>query len=108
MSDESIHVPTGLTTEGLLGKRYLARLIDSVLVIVLWLAVLALASAVLSSARIGGIGVVALSLSIIFVVWIAYGAILESSPWQATVGKKCMGLRVYNAEGGRPAIFQAA
>ena len=32
---------------------------------------------------------------------ILYCAILESSPWQATVGKRALGLRVTGAQGGR-------
>jgi uncharacterized RDD family membrane protein YckC len=37
-----------------------------------------------------------------------YGAVLESSKWQAAVGKRIMSLRVYNSEGGRLAAPQAA
>ena len=37
MSDEAIRVPAGLTTDGLLGRRYLARCIDSVFIALLML-----------------------------------------------------------------------
>ena len=43
MSGEAIHVPKGLTTEGLLGNRYMAGFIDSVLITLLIFAVLWLA-----------------------------------------------------------------
>jgi len=36
-----------------------------------------------------------------FTVWWVYTAVLLSSPWQATVGKKVCGLKVVNHEGNR-------
>jgi uncharacterized RDD family membrane protein YckC len=41
-------------------------------------------------------------------LWIGYGTVLESSPWQATVGKRVMGLRVYDSQGQRLEPLQAA
>ena len=39
--------------------------------------------------------------------WIGSGAVLESSRWQATIGKRVVGLRVYNSSGGRITLMQA-
>jgi uncharacterized RDD family membrane protein YckC len=101
-----IYIPPGLTTDGLLGRRYLARLIDSFAIIIL-IAILVLAYSVVVT---GGPHPVAkfVVLPALFLVWIGYGAVLESSKWQATVGKRLMGLRVYNAQGSRLRLTQAA
>lgn len=45
---------------------------------------------------------------VVVAVWISYGASFESSPWQATLGKRIMGLRVYDASGARMMFSQAA
>jgi uncharacterized RDD family membrane protein YckC len=42
------------------------------------------------------------------ILWIGYFAALESSPWQAILGKRFMGLRVYDSQAGRLTPFQAA
>ena len=47
-------------------------------------------------------------LSISLIVWIAYGAVFESSTWQATVGKRVMGIRVYGEQGHRLTLLRAA
>jgi uncharacterized RDD family membrane protein YckC len=107
MTVEPIRVPTGLTTEGLLGRRYLARAIDSMIIGALAVVVLSV---------LGGLGPhtgadllsILLNLFALLIFWIGYGALLESSPWQATLGKRLMGLRVYDSEGGRLKLFQAA
>ncbi|MCC6590730.1 MAG: RDD family protein [Bryobacterales bacterium] len=101
-------VPVGLTTEGLLGRRYLARLIDSV-AITLILAALLLAYEVVATGQRHSAGIPALLLSILGVlfVWIGYGTALESSRWQATIGKKVLRLRVCSGDGGRLTPFQA-
>ena len=39
---------------------------------------------------------------VIFIYWI----IFEASIWQASIGKKIMGLKVVNKSGGKPNIFQ--
>jgi len=44
----------------------------------------------------------------IFAVWIGYGTLLEFSPWQATIGKRLMGLKVYDTEGGRLKLRHSA
>lgn len=41
---------------------------------------------------------------ILFLYWI----LLEASVWQASLGKKIMGLQVVTQDGGRPNIFQCA
>jgi uncharacterized RDD family membrane protein YckC len=106
MSDDLIRVPTGLTTDGLLGRRYLARIIDTVILALLAGTVTLLLAVVMQpiGRRLG----LLISLSLLLVIWIAYGALLESSSWQATIGKRITGLRVYNSAGGRLSLGQAA
>jgi uncharacterized RDD family membrane protein YckC len=38
---------------------------------------------------------------VVIVVSIAYQVVLESSPWHATLGKKWLGLKVFDLNGGR-------
>jgi uncharacterized RDD family membrane protein YckC len=90
MTDEPIRVPNGLTTEGLLGRRYLARAIDSIIIGAL--AVLMLS--VLGGPTAADLLSTLLNLFALLILWIGYGTLLESSPWQATLGKRLMGLRV--------------
>ena len=92
-----IAVPPGLTTEGLLGRRYMARFIDSI-------ALAILAAAVLAVGRIMPLA----ALLLLPAVWFGYGAALESSQWQATIGKRVTGLKVYTETGGRLGFIQAA
>ncbi len=106
MADELIHVPSGLTTDGLLGRRYLARIIDSVATMVVPSLVLFLFGAASSSVS-GSTGAFATT-AVLLLFWITYSTVLESSPWQATLGKRWMGLRVYDANGGRLTLRQAA
>lgn len=100
-------MPAGLTTEGLLGRRYMARFIDSVIILLL-IGGIAVLGKMFSIERGHGLAAIAIDLLVLIVVWIGYGTVLESSPWQATLGKKMLGLRVYNAQGGRLAPPQAA
>jgi uncharacterized RDD family membrane protein YckC len=104
VSHRAILAPAGLTTDGLLGKRYMARFIDSIIVFLPVLAAFGLAGAIhaRSTAEILVQGGVCL------IFFVGYGAAFESSPWQATLGKRLMGLRVYTAEGNRLTPFQAA
>lgn len=62
MSDEAV-VPAGLTTDGLLGRRYMARFIDSTLLGIAILAVLRLA--IVPSERFSLIGFL-----LLMVLWI--------------------------------------
>jgi len=104
MPPTEIRVPQGLTTEGLLARRYIARFADSLVLLVLAAVVeLAIASALRLSADAIGL----LMLPVLLVLWIGYGAALESSPWQATVGKKLLGLRVFDLGGGRISFGRA-
>jgi uncharacterized RDD family membrane protein YckC len=103
VNDKAISVPAGLTTEGLLGRRYIARFIDS-LVISLTFGVLVVLISIdyypsLEESFWGGL--------LLIVFWIGYGTILESSRWQATLGKRWTGLRVYNSQAGRITPQQA-
>lgn len=100
MPDEEVRVPAGLTNHGLLGRRYMARFIDSMFLSLLILAVLRLAGAPSNQFSL-------LGLSLVLIIWIGYGAAMESSPWQATLGKRLMGLRVYNSQAGRPTPLRA-
>jgi len=109
MSDEAIQVPAGLTTDGLLGRRYMARFIDS-LFIGLLIGVLVGLEGTFRPRIAGspaGFLLILLNLALFLIVWIGYGAAFESSPWQATLGKRFTGLRVYNSTGGRLTPLQA-
>ncbi|HEX3875456.1 MAG TPA: RDD family protein [Bryobacteraceae bacterium] len=101
-----IQVPTGLTTEGLLGRRYFARLLDSIAIVAV-LAVVGVVWSTVVSAR-AGVAPNLIFILLLCVSWIAYGTILEASKAQATLGKRLLGLRVYNSQGGRLSITQAA
>jgi len=89
-----IHVPKGLTSDGLLGKRYMARFLDSLILIMLFGGFTALAP---NTALVIGLPI----------LWLSYGAALETSAWQATLGKRIMGLRVYASDGGRISAVQS-
>ena len=104
MSDE-IRVPAGLSTEGLLGKRYMARIIDSIILAVIVSIVILIPTVLVA----GGLHVSPplVMFCVVLPIWLAYGAILESSEWQATFGKRMMGLRVYDANGDRLSAPQA-
>jgi uncharacterized RDD family membrane protein YckC len=106
MSATQIAVPSGLTTEGLLAKRYIARFIDSILLTCAAFLAATLENAVFHPKP--GAETWLLTLMTVPLFWIGYGAGLESSGWQATVGKRVVGLRVYNADGGRLTPLQAA
>jgi uncharacterized RDD family membrane protein YckC len=55
----------------------------------------------------GVIGFGALRLTALVIVWL-YFALLESSAWQATVGKKAVGLRVTDLNGNRISFLRAS
>lgn len=110
MTEEVIQVPAGLTTTGLLGRRYLARFIDTFVIGLLVGGVLFAEGALIGGVLHGAPGLLLNIAGVIVVVavWISYGASFESSPWQATLGKRIMGLRVYDASGARMMFSQAA
>jgi uncharacterized RDD family membrane protein YckC len=105
MSDQAIHIPVGLTTDGLLGKRYIARIIDTVILSVL-VVFLTVAVGAIWSQGINGNGFLSVIVAAIFII--GYGTALEASRWQATIGKRLMRIRVYTLDGGRPSLLQAA
>jgi uncharacterized RDD family membrane protein YckC len=49
----------------------------------------------------------AIQLAIWMIAWL-YWALMESSPWQATLGKKAMGLKVTDLEGRRISFARAS
>lgn len=104
--DTAFQVPTGLSTDGLLGRRYAARCIDSIFICV---AIVAMVMALGGSPF--GVGQpnanMLLETAIALVMWVGYGAAFEASVWQATPGKRMVGLKVYNAQGGRLSLQQA-
>ena len=107
MAETEIRVPSGLNTEGLLGRRYLARFVDSFLVLALIFGAASALRGVFAPLRITNLNAPA-ALPLVLIVWIGYGAILESSPLQSTLGKRLMGLRVYDSTGSRLTLTQAA
>jgi uncharacterized RDD family membrane protein YckC len=105
---EPIHIPAGLTTDGLIGKRYLARFLDSLVIALLSVGGFWLNGYVFGGVGPAGVVLVALTnLLSALVAVLLYGSLLESSPWQATLGKRLMGLRVYDQQGGRMSFGQA-
>ncbi|HXS98432.1 MAG TPA: RDD family protein [Candidatus Limnocylindrales bacterium] len=84
----------------LLSSRYLARFVDS---LVISLPLLAAFKLVTGSATAPTLG----KFAVTCVVWFSYGICLEASPWQATVGKRLLHLRVYTCSGRRPGLREA-
>ncbi len=99
-------MPDGLTTEGLIVRRYFARVIDSIAIMILLTTVFAVEGALIPEVR----GVLSLPFHLLpfLAVWIGYGTVLESSPWQATLGKRILGLKVYDPNAGRIDPLRAA
>jgi uncharacterized RDD family membrane protein YckC len=108
--DEAIPIPVGLTTNDLIGRRYLARVIDTLFLGMLVALLLAILGAFFQPSAGGTFNLIRALFSVILVVviWIGYGTAFESSSRQATPGKRIMGLRVYNFDGGRLKPVQAA
>lgn len=102
MSQQNVVVPQGYTINALIGRRYMARFIDWVVVtLIAGIVVAVLFSGVRPTTFL-------LPVLIILTVWVGYGALLESSPWQATVGKRMLNLRVFDSQGKRLNLMQAA
>ncbi len=106
MPEQAIAVPPGLTTDGLLPRRYVARVIDSIPIIALLFGVFSALGAIIPK-DVGPLLGTILTLGLFLVIWIGYGTVLESSPWQATLGKRLTGLKVYSGAGGRITSSQA-
>jgi uncharacterized RDD family membrane protein YckC len=107
MADPALQVPTGLTTQGSTSRRYTAFFIDWLLLatcaaILVWIERIAAPDLALKGYSEG------FELALYLVLWIGYGTVLESSVWQATLGKRWMDLRVYDTNGGRLSLRQAA
>jgi uncharacterized RDD family membrane protein YckC len=88
------------------GQRFLAYLIDSILMAVIFIPVGLILGVVLAASGLENDEMLtaAASLFINFLSLIAtwfYFAILESSVWQATLGKKIFGIRVTDLSGNR-------
>jgi uncharacterized RDD family membrane protein YckC len=79
MSDSEIRAPAGLTTEGLLPRRYMARIIDSTIIVLLVTAVARLAGVGLPK-NVGGSANSLFRFFFFSILWIGYGTALESSP----------------------------
>jgi uncharacterized RDD family membrane protein YckC len=107
MSGSWIQVPAGLTTEGLLDRRCLALLIDEALA-ALFVTVAAGLAGTGPPEDSGGSASGLFGAFLFLILWIGYGTALESSAWHATLGKRWMRLRVYDAQGGRLTPLQAA
>ena len=95
------------------GKRFLAYLIDSLLIVAIFLPLGLLLGVFvgISGAEVDDVTGNAISLFIQFASLVAawlYSAILESSVWQATVGKKLFGLRVTDMAGNRISLGRAS
>jgi len=88
----------------------MARFIDSLLIGLLVGAAVGLAHILMKPVAGSPAGLLfgLVSLSLVMLLWIGYFTAFESSPWQATLGKRFMGLRVYDLHGGRLTLLQAA
>jgi uncharacterized RDD family membrane protein YckC len=94
------------------GQRFLAYLIDSLLMAAIFLPLGLLLGVFvgITGAEVDDATATAISLFIQFISLIAtwfYSAILESSAWQATVGKKLFGIRVTDMSGNRISFGKA-
>ncbi len=92
------------------GKRWLAAFLDNIIVAVpaLTVFVVLLVAVEELAGNDGLIEAFTLGLQVLLVgVQVLYGAAFESSGWQATPGKKLMGLVVHRAD-GEPLSFGAA
>ena len=96
-----------LTTDGLLGRRYLARFVDSMITLVLIFVVEAPVVGILGLQDATDLRIRLTLMPLVLTVCIGYGAVLESSQWQATLGKRLCRLRVYDTKGGRLTMMQA-
>jgi uncharacterized RDD family membrane protein YckC len=108
MIEDPNPVPVGLTTTGILGKRYLARFIDQLAILLCAVPFVLLGAFVAAQTSVDEQTFQVLTIILVGVVTILYGALLESSSWQATVGKKLTGLKVYGQAGERLSFGRAA
>ena len=97
-----------MTTEGLLGRRYVARSIDSITISILVTVVMLLIGPLRVLVAPNADEKPTSPIVVLVLAWVLYGAGLESSPWGATLGKRLCGLRVYDAAGKRLTFRRAA
>ena len=97
--------PAGIRAYAGFGPRLLAYLIDSLLLTLvmtpIWLPMLR------NSADPEKIATDSTFLGVGFFAALVYFAVLESSPWQATLGKKALHLKVTDLEGRRISLLRA-
>lgn len=93
-----------------LERRFIAFFIDSFIVIFLGLGVLKVLTAVMTHAKMPGVNpwtiICIINIVAFWVVSFLYFAVFESSVWQATPGKKLLGLAVNGVEGKRLSAVQ--
>ena len=85
MTNEVITVPTGLTTDGLISRRYLARFIDSLIIALITLAIIKIEAAFLPGIR-SGLTAIAVNLLFLLVsglVMALYLSLLHGRPQSA-------------------------
>jgi uncharacterized RDD family membrane protein YckC len=106
MADTAIRVPGGLTTRGLIGRRYKARFLDAMLLSMISAIAVVIERALTPSLSRSFIRT-GIELGLYLTLWIGYGTVMESSASQATLGKRWAGLRVYDQQGRRIAPLRA-
>lgn len=94
------------------GLRLLAYIIDSILLALVFVPVgllLGVAAALLGSEgaeELSALASAVINLLSIIVAWV-YSAVLESSTWQATIGKRILGIKVTDMSGNRISFGKA-
>ncbi len=86
--------------------RLVALMLDNAIVFIIMLAALLGMAAVFTTVGMEGLIPWIANLVVIFLPFL-YWPVLESSGWQATVGKRIMGLQVTDADGGRLSFMHA-
>ena len=105
MTDQT-RLPDGLTTDGLLSKRYGARIIDNFVILLLMVPLVVVIVGFALTVHDPLFSTV-VTIALPIMVSLAYGALAESSAWQATLGKKLLGLKVYDPDGKRLTFSRA-
>ena len=97
------------------GQRLLACLLDSLIVAAMQIPVLTIGGLISSSLEAGGTNKEAAEAAVGFAMLSffvlsggAYYALLEASRWQATLGKRAMGIEVVDIGGGRATLLQTS
>ena len=87
--------------------RVVALTLDNAIVFIIMFAALLGMAAVFTTVGMEGLIAWIANLVVIFLPFL-YWPVLESSGWQATVGKRVMGLQVTDADGGRLSFMHRA